>query len=745
MKRELLSPAGNMEALKSAVMNGSDAVYVGGKRFGARAYASNFSPEEMKEAIFFCHLYGVKLYVTVNTMIYESELEEVLSYLSFLYREHVDAVILSDLGLMKLCHERFPDFEIHASTQAHTHNVEQISFLRKLGVKRIVFARELSLSEIQQFPRDMEYEVFIHGALCISYSGQCLFSSLLFHRSGNRGECAQVCRLPFTLLEDGKEVKTSGSYLLSTRDLNTSTHFEELMKSQVTSFKIEGRMKSSAYVGYITGMYRNLIDTFLKTGHCETNDAEQKQAAVLFGRGFTEGKLFGSCGQAFMNQESSNHQGIPVGKVLDVNPRRIQIQLSDDLHQGDGIRFVSEDKGMIVNFLYDSSQLLISSSQKGNIVYVDNKIGLKKKGSVMKTLNFLLEEEVKKRGEKKIPITLKAHLSLKHGFTLELFDGVHSVSVHRSIVSQAKNCPITKSTLRKQLDRIQNTPFFFANMEIDMENDLFVKVSSINEIRRSAMDALTKKRVERKDGRIFNVSRVPYSYDQTFQLLATARNEEQLKTLLNLKVDGIYVSDDVLYQKYKCQNVIYRSNRVLHKIEKRKEDEMLVGETGSLSSRFGKVHTDYFLNVSNHATADVLKEFGADRITLTPEMNFQELQCLLKQYPSGNPFEVLVYGRIEAMVLNHCILQTNLHSDGICKLCKGNHSYALKDRNGAIYPVVMDEHHRTHLFYHKILHRLEEVPRYYQEGIRKFRLEFFDETPEEIVNVVKHFKENLQV
>ncbi|MDE6292970.1 MAG: U32 family peptidase, partial [Bacilli bacterium] len=220
--KELLVPVGNMDSLRVAVHNGCDAVYLGGKKFGARAYAANFDDEEMVKAIKFCHLYGVKLYVTVNTLIHESELSSVLDYLKFLYKSGVDAVIIQDIGLIALAKEEIPDLEIHASTQVHSTNIDTVNFLTNLGVKRVVLAREMGIDEINKIDTDLEIEAFIHGALCISYSGECLFSSMLMNRSGNRGSCAQICRLPFKMIEDHEEVKTDGEYLLSTKELNTA-------------------------------------------------------------------------------------------------------------------------------------------------------------------------------------------------------------------------------------------------------------------------------------------------------------------------------------------------------------------------------------------------------------------------------------------------------------------------------------------------------------------------------------------
>lgn len=242
-KTELLSPAGNMKTLISAVNNGADAVYIGGKMFGARAFADNFSFGEINEAIKYCHLYGVKLYVTANTVIFENEIEEFLDYMKFLYESGVDAVIMQDLGMINLVRRLIPDLEIHASTQINAHNDESLYLLESMGVKRAVLAREMSLDEIKSLKSSIEKEVFIHGALCVSYSGQCLFSSLNGGRSGNRGRCVQSCRLPYELYDD-KKIKTEGKYLLSTKELCLVNNIKDILDASIDSLKIEGRMKS---------------------------------------------------------------------------------------------------------------------------------------------------------------------------------------------------------------------------------------------------------------------------------------------------------------------------------------------------------------------------------------------------------------------------------------------------------------------------------------------------------------------
>ena len=255
-KPELLIPAGDMDSLLQAIHNGADAIYIGGKNYGARKFAHNFSNEEIKQALDLCHLYDVKLYVTMNTLIKDNEVEDFLNQVEYLHKLGIDAIIMQDFGMICLVREKYPNLEIHASTQANNSSVDTVRLFHKLGVKRVVLSRELSKEEIEKIDVPIEKEAFVHGALCISYSGCCLMSSMIGTRSGNRGECAGSCRLPYSL-EYKNRIISSNKYLLSTKELNTSRKIKELIDSGIDSFKIEGRMKSSEYVGLITRYYRN--------------------------------------------------------------------------------------------------------------------------------------------------------------------------------------------------------------------------------------------------------------------------------------------------------------------------------------------------------------------------------------------------------------------------------------------------------------------------------------------------------
>ena len=491
MQKELLIPVGNFECLKYAVFNGCDAIYLAGKQYGARAYAGNFTLEELKMAISFCHLYDVKVYVALNIMIFERELKNVISYVDYLVSLNVDALIVSDLGLISYLHELYPNLEIHASTQAHTFNINQIKFLKNLGVKRVVVDRELSLQKINELANIIDIEVFIHGALCVSYSGNCLMSYMINKRSGNRGSCAQICRLPFKLEHNNKILDLKEKYLLSTKELNTSNHIEELLKSNIKSFKVEGRMKSPSYVGFITRFYRNLIDNYEKNKESLVSKEELEKLKVIFNREFTDGYLFNN--ENIYNMKTPNHQGILIGKVISYDNKKIKLKLFKPLSQEDGIRFTSIDKGMIVNYLYDKNKKLIREASKDDIVYVDNKINLKSLSDVRKTIDHKLELELKKLPVKKIPIDVVLDISLNN-FKLYVTDGKNEIIVEDNIALHAKKVVTSKEEIIKQINKTGNTPFIINNLKINLESNLFIPLSKINEIRRKALEMLERKR-----------------------------------------------------------------------------------------------------------------------------------------------------------------------------------------------------------------------------------------------------------
>ena len=374
MKPELLAPAGNMETLKAAILAGCDAVYIGGKFFGARNYADNFTDEEMIEAIKYAHLNGVKIYVTMNTLVYETETKNFIDYALFLHKNNVDAIIIQDIGMMDYLRQKYPNLKLHASTQMHIHNLEGVKLLENLGLERVVLARETSIDLIEQIKKEtnIELEIFVQGALCISYSGQCLMSSLLNGRSGNRGTCSQCCRMPYDLIIDGKKVNQD-NYLLSPKDLNTLKNLEPLLKLGVSSLKIEGRMKRKEYVYYVVSLYRKAIDSYFEKGYIEIKEEEIENLKKIFNRGFTKGFLNNEKSENLIHSYRPNHMGIEIGKVIDVKGKLVKIKLSKTLNQNDGIRIIGKsDTGCIINKLYKNKKL-INQANPNDIVEINLK------------------------------------------------------------------------------------------------------------------------------------------------------------------------------------------------------------------------------------------------------------------------------------------------------------------------------------------------------------------------------------
>ena len=632
-KTELLAPAGNMETLKAAVQNGADAVYIGGKMYGARAFANNFTLDEIKKALKYCHLYGVKLYVTANTVVFENEIEDFLNYMKYLYEINIDAVIMQDLGMINLVKKLIPDLEIHASTQINAHNDESLSFLKKLGVKRAVLAREMSLNEIKNLKCDIEKEIFIHGALCVSYSGQCLFSSLNGGRSGNRGECSQPCRLPY-------ENNKTKNYYLSTKELCSINHIKEILDLKINSLKIEGRMKSPTYVGYVTRIYRKLIDEYYKGLNPKITPIELYNLTTLFNRNFTDGYLFED---NIYNIKTPNHLGSHLGKVIKITKDKIFVKLDEDLYQEDGIRFCTSNKGMIINKLYNEKGLLVNHINKGNIAILDNKINLKEKDNVNKTISKNLIKLIENTPQKKIPISFKVFAKALNKLTLTVNDNINTITIKSIKLDKALNKPTTKEEIETKLNKLGNTPFCLKKCEITLDN-AFIPMKILNELRREIIDKLILKRTEKENKINFKYEKHLINEKNDIPSFLV-RNEKQLKMVLNK--GRIYTEDFNLYKKYKNSNVFYKLPRIMNKYPDFKNENLLVSEIGSIYkySKNNYVIADYPLNITNSETVNFLHNIGVKISTISPEVkNFE-----LEKY--SYPTEKIVYGKPDLMIL----------------------------------------------------------------------------------------------
>lgn len=726
IKHELLAPAGNMECLKQAIFSGADAVYVGCKKFGARKFASNFTNDEIIEAIKLCHLYGVKIYATMNTLVKNDEVDSFLNQVEFLHKNGIDAILIQDFGMLCLVLEKYPNLEVHASTQANTSSKETAELFYKLGVKRVVFSREMSLEEINSIDVPIEKEVFVHGALCICYSGCCLMSSQIGHRSGNLGECAGSCRLPYTLKHNGK-ILANNKYLLSTKELNTSTNFKELLESNISCFKIEGRMKSPEYVGFITRFYRNLIDNYEQTNIKKANS----ELKTIFNRGFTTGHLFNCTEEELMNTKSPNHIGLQIGKVIEVTKDKIKMQLDKPLNQQDGIRFLNSNKGLIVNYLYNKNKKLVNTAT--DICYIDNKVGLTENDIVCKTIDYNLNKSLKELPSRKIPVTITVEAHINKNLSIELIDDQNNkISLQGNIVEKARTEAITQERIKQQASKLGNTPFECKNVHLKCDEEIFISIKELNDIRRSAVEKLIKKRQNCKVK--FESKNVEFKKLQTEKMspgiVAIVKTEEQLLTCLSNNIERIYTEVKPLYEKYKCkQTVFYKSKRCQLELKDNVYNSSLVSDYFDFS-KYEELSGDYGLNVYNIYTAYYLHKLGIQAVTLSVELSQLEIEQFIRLYESTfkekSTFQMLCYGTVENMIIKGNILNIN----------KDDYDYCLTDIKSRVFPVFYDGV-LTHVM--NFEQRREKLSSYLKENIQ-IRLDFHQETKDEVYSIIKKYQ-----
>jgi len=676
-KPELLAPTGNMESLKAAISAGCDAVYLSGKQFGARSFAANFTNDELKEAIEFAHLYGVKVYITVNTLIYDEEVNEFMEYIEYIHNLNVDAVIMQDLGMMDLVRKVFPNLEIHASTQAHIHNLEGTIMMEEMGLKRVVLARETPIELIKEIKEktNIEIEIFVHGALCISYSGQCLMSSLIGGRSGNRGTCAQCCRQPYDLIVDNKKVNKN-KYLLSTKDLNTLNYLGELIEKGIDSLKIEGRMKRPEYVYTVVSLYRKAIDSYVETGVINITDKEIKELKMIFNREFTKGIIFNEDNDNIINSYRPNHMGIEIGRVVDYKKNEAKIKLIDDLNLQDGIRIVNNDIGFTVTNMYKNRKK-VKTATKGDIITlkIDRKIS--KNSLVVKTTDYNQLQEIEKKITKlpKIPIDIKVFIRKNNHMKIEITDDKNTIFYEdNNIIEEAIKNPTTKQEVIKQISKLGNTCYNIRYIYIDMDDNVFIPVKLLNELRRGGINNLNQ-------SRLYNILVMKCDYTIDVPNFKKVKRKSLLisKEKDYEKYDEVYVDNIDLYNK--LDNVTLKLDRVIEHHEEYNK-KLLVGELGSVH-KYKNVVTDFSLNVVNSYTVAILHSLGVKKITLSYELNDEQIERLIndyhERYHKHPNLELIVEGYEEVMVSKYKLVDNAELKD------RFNNLYKIKIKNNLMH------------------------------------------------------------
>ncbi len=745
---ELLAPAGTYYAFLAAIENGADAIYLGGKLFNARANASNFSLEELEEMVKFAHLRNVKIYVTLNTLLNNAELAEALDFAYDLYNINIDAVIVQDFGLAKVLHEYIPGLELHASTQMTVYNLAGVKELQKVGFKRVVLARELSFEEIKNIcdNTDVEIEIFIHGALCISYSGQCLMSSMIGDRSGNRGKCAQPCRLPYTLLKNDTEV--AKGYLLSPKDLSMLDLISSI--PNVKSLKIEGRMKSPEYVATTVKTYRKYIDKYLNHEDFSINETDRKNIVQIFNRGgFTSAYLKKKQGSDMMCYEKPKNWGIYIGKVTSYDGKRyIEVSNKAELNIGDGIEIWNNENTPPSTIISE-----IEGNKIGRIhgnIHVGDKVYKTSDKNLMKAAR----ESFSRNFIKKSPIDMKVKIKKDEPICFEI-NGMHYNS--DTIPDIAQNKPITKEKVIEQLSKTGDTPFKVENLDLILDENLFLPISTLNDLRRNALksyeefvlnnvhDKVIKKPLETDFKR---------SSKQINNVTLCVRNLSE--DYLNLKnVDTIYVPfKEVLKNKETFEKVPFKKYIMLPTITKNNYDILIKKHVlefskicdGFVLSNIGQleyfngIDTDlianYTFNIFNNYSIDYLSKLGFSKITLSPELTKEQINSLSYAIPS----ELMVYGAQRVMTSEHCpvgnLIGKFSGSNACSKPCIKNDKFYLKDRLGMKFEVLPDNIDCESTIYNSKITSIESK----DLKINSIRIDVTDEPLNEVQKIINTHK-----
>ncbi len=753
---ELLAPAGSWESFLAAVNNGADAVYIGGQQFSARQAAANFDLHQLEEAIRYGHQRGRKIYVTVNTLIDKQEFDAVLDYLWQLTDFGVDAVILQDVGLLEAARNLLPGLRIHASTQMTTHNQDGAAFLKRLGVSRIVLARELTAEEIKMIHQavpEIQLEVFVHGALCYSYSGQCLFSSMIGGRSGNRGRCAQPCRLPYTIYRDKQSIvhKDQGRYLLSPADLCLIQYLPLIAASGVTAVKIEGRMRRPEYVAVVTRAYRQVLDTLQDEPGCKVSPEIMERLLAIFNRGFTTGHVIKEP-KSLMSTVSPKNRGVLVGQVLEQSRSYgTKIKLDGTVQLGDGLA-VWTGSGVIRPVLLRDIRI---DSQRFTEAHAGQIITVKLDGPVLPS-NLVFkthDQELLNDARRSIVaqpaprIAVEAEVVLTPGEKLHLFlqaQGRRVQADSRHELQPAHTQPLDYPVLKEKIGRMGNSPFLLQDLTVTGAMNLTLPLSDLNEVRRRAVDLLSR---ELWSGGSVPADREKFQMDKTAflsarqtggiertQLTVAVSNLQDVYRALASGADRVYLGIDGLGSHRRidqqgldrfCRGLGGDGGRIvpmlprIHKPADKWDYRQVVSDgAGIMVSSWAdlgwagqhgwRIYTDYNMNVFNPYTLRFLVGTGVDCVCLSPELSLKQLAA----FEDLSQAELLIHGDLILMQSQYCLIgQTRAPGLPACSWTCRRADYLLRDDRGYSFPLETDADCHQYVFNSRRLCLMEDLDR----------------------------------
>jgi putative protease len=816
---EILAPAGDWECAQAAVENGADAIYFGLERFNARMRAANFTAADLPKLMAYLHRRGVRGYVTFNTLVFTDEFAEAERYLRGIIAAGVDAAIVQDVGICRLIRALSPDFPIHCSTQMTITSAAGVVFAKELGASLVVLARENSLKEIAaiQAAQDairtgpsgersavaMPLEVFVHGALCVAYSGQCLTSEALGGRSANRGECAQACRMPYELLADGQRVELGNRrYLLSPQDLAALDVLPELIRLGVASFKIEGRLKSPEYVASITRVYRQAVDQML----ADAGRSAEREAGMLarlhhehdytmemaFSRGLYAGWFRGTNNQELIHANFGTKRGVFLGEVAHVGADRVSLRPVAPLKPGDGLVFdagnpeTGEEGGRVYQVEPHAAETVLRFGQ-GDVDFRRVHVG----DRIWKTSDPALEKRIRQTFQGKQirfqrPLTMEAHGRAGLPLTLIASDGLGHVVKQESavILEPARTQPLTPARLCEQLGRLGGTPFHLAGLASFLEGDVILPLRELNRLRRDLVTELEKQRSQplRWQLRAPGVGEIPgpvvprnapATHSQT-ELIVVIRQLEQLEAAWSTDVRTIYCEfedpkryRDAVRRFRGLQTTEAPSHRppssvwvapprifkpgeewILQQVLSSEADGYLARNYDHLAFFRGRrLRGDYALNIANPLAADYfLRRHALERVTASYDLNIQQLEALLRAAPPGW-FEITVHQHMPMFHMEHCVFCAFLTSGRDYRDCGrpcDRVDLRLRDRVGAELPVKADAGCRNTVFNNRAQTGAEYLSRLLALGVGAFRVEFLNETPEELVRTVQRYQQLLR-
>jgi putative protease len=839
---ELLAPAGDWDCVRAAVENGADAIYFGLDKFNARMRAQNFTEADLPKLMEFLRRRGVRGYITLNTLVFENELADAENYLRAMIAAGVDAVIVQDAGICRLIRELSPDFPIHASTQMTVTSAAGIDFARDLGCNLVVLARECSIAEIEKInlvgrassravsstesaaredarPTSMPLEVFVHGALCVAYSGQCLTSESLGGRSANRGECAQACRMPYDLISDGKQVPLGDKrYLLSPQDLAGLEVLPDLVRAGVASLKIEGRLKSPEYVASITRIYRQALDKILldhrdaetqRNENIFPNSASPRlggesryELEMSFSRGLFTGWFGGTDNRKLVHARFGKKRGVFLGEVKKIVRDGVIINLAAPVKLGDGVVFDAgrpdekEEGGRIYEireprFKIPGQQLTELRFGYGDVDFLRIHVGDK----IWKTNDPELDRRLRQSfaGDKprfQRPIEIEVHGCVGKPLTLIARDEWGNVAKVESAMplAKAEKLPLTEEKLREQLGRLGGTPFRLGELKNFLAGEVLLPVSGLNRLRREIVIEMETLRARPKrwtlnhrrdaetqsEGSVSKVSASPRLGGENSELIILVRNLAQLEAALECGAETVYCEFEdpkkyreavtLFHTARGCESAIRNPQSAifvapprifkigedwtLEQVRSCNADGYLVRNYDHLKFFAGDRRAgDYSLNIANRISADYFKnKFGLERVTASYDLNFKQLEALLRAAPP-EWFEVTIHQHMPMFHMEHCVFCAFLSSGKDFRDCGrpcDRHDVRLRDRVGAEHPLKADAGCRNTVFNSQAQTGAEYVSRMIELGVRHFRVEFLNETPELVAQAIAQYRQLLR-